>query len=294
MVEQKAPAMVKTPAQQTDIATAKVSETKRLETLLFENSADPQGDDHVSRKTVETVDNGRSNRLGLLFILLIFCIFLLAGGYYSLNHIIAPQSAQTQFIAYVSARIPIPERPKETVSAAVVSPIEEILPKKVEEETVLASPPVDNAMPLFTISVGPFINPAELHQAIGLLQELGMQPQQKVGRGQVSMIRLLEGVYPAAEARIRLAELQKIVNSAFLLPAGDKLGVYAGSFHQESQAEKMRDDLAEKRIDVLMVDSEVQMNGTMLIALQADQQTANEVVTHISSLGLHTQMLAKK
>jgi hypothetical protein len=165
---------------------------------------------------------------------------------------------------------------------------------KTKEETPLSAPFIDNTVPLYIVTVGPFINAVELRQAIALLQELGMQPREKKGRGQVSMIRLFEGVYPEPEARIHLKELKKVVKSAFLLPAGDKLAVYTGSFHHESQARKMQDELVDKMINVSLVDSEVTMNGTMLIALQADKQTASEVLTHISSLGLHTQMIEKK
>ena len=294
MVEQKIPAMVNRPAEQTDIVTDKVIEQKRLETLLFENSSTPEKVEHTVHQRVGHVSDGKIKRRGLLLILLIFCILLLGVGYYYLSHVIIPQSPQPQLSRYVSPMISIPVRPVENVSAADMSPPQEIPLIKTEQESAPVTPFVDDTIPLFTVTVGPFINTAELHQAIGLLQELGMQPQEKAGRGLVTMIRLLEGVYPAAAARIRLAELKKIVDSAFLLPVGDQLGVYMGSFHQEDRAQKMRDDLAEKMIDVLFVDSEVMMSGTLLIALQADQQTANEVVTHISSLGLHTQVQEKK
>lgn len=250
--------------------------------------------EHAVRQRVGVVSDGKINRLGLEIVLLIFCLFLLGAGYYYLSRVIVPQSPQTQLSWYVSPMITIPVRSEENVSVAEVSSSQDIPPIKTEQETALVLSFVDDAIPLFTVTVGPFINTAELHRAIGLLREHGMQPQEKAGRGPVTMIRLLEGVYPAAVARIRLAELRKIVNSAFLLPMGDQLGVYVGSFHQESQAQKMRDDLAGEMIDVLLVDSEVVMSGTLLIALQADQQTANEVLTHISSLGLHTQVREKK
>ena len=294
MVEQKIPAMVNSPAEQTDIVTDKVIEQKRLETLLFENSSTPEKVEHTVHQRVGRVSDGKIKRRGLLIILLIFCILLLGVGYYYLSHVIIPQSPQPQLSRYVSPMISIPVRPVEKVSAADMLPPQEIPLIKTEQKPAPVTPFVDDTIPLFTVTVGPFINTAELHRAIGLLQELGMQPQEKAGRGLVTMIRLLEGVYPAAAARIRLAELKKIVDSAFLLPVGDQLGVYVGSFHQEDRAQKMRDDLVGKMIDVLFVDSEVMMSGTLLIALQADQQTANEVVRHISSLGLHTQVQEKK
>ena len=294
MVEQKIPATVNSPAEQTDIGTDKVDVQKRLEALLFDNSSAPEKVEHAVQQRVGVVSDGRINRIGLLIILLTFCLLLLGMGYYSLSCVIVPQSPQTQLSQYNSPMIPIPVRPEENVSAPEVSSTKDIPPIKTEQESALEPPFVADEIPLFTITVGPFINTTELHRAIGLLQELGIQPQEKAGRGPVAMVRLLEGVYPAATARIRLAELKKIVNSAFLLPVGDQLGVYVGSFHQESQARKMRDDLAEQMIDVSLVDNEVMMSGTLLIALQADQQTANEVVTHISSLGLHTQVREKK
>ncbi len=108
------------------------------------------------------------------------------------------------------------------------------------------------------------------------------------------MIRLLEGVYPAAEARVRLVQLKKIDKSTFLIPLGDKLAVYAGSFRQESRARELQKNLADQMVNVSLVENDVTMKGTLLVALQADQQTANEVAAHISSLGLHTQLLKKK
>ena len=294
MVEQKIPAMVNSPAEQTDIITDKVIEQKRLETLLFENSSTPGKVEHTAHQKVERVNDGEMKRRGFLIVLLVFCILLLGVGYYYLSHVIIPQSPQPQLSRYVSPMISIPVRPVVNVSAADMSPPQEIPLIKSQQKSALVTPFVDDTIPLFTVTVGPFINTTELHRAIGLLQELGMLPQEKAGRGLVTMIRLLEGVYPAAAARIRLAELKKIVNSAFLLPVGDQLGVYVGSFHQEDRAQKVRDELAGEMIDVLLVDSEVMMSGTLLIALQADQQTANEVVTHISSFGLHTQVREKK
>lgn len=294
MVEQKNPTTVNNPAEQTDVVTDKAVVQKRLETLLFDDSSAPQMVEHAVPKRVESVSDGRMKRLGLLLILLLFCLLFLGVGYYYLSHAIVPQSPQPQLSRYVSPMIPIPVRSEKVISAVDVSPSQEVPLVKTEHQPEQVTPFVDDVTPLFTVIVGPFINADELHRAIGLLQELGMQPQEKAGRGPVAMIRLLEGVYPATAARIRLAELKEIVNSAFLLPVGDQLGVYMGSFHQEDRAQKMRDDLAGQMIDVLLVDSEVTMSGTLLIALQADQQTANEVVTHISSLGLHTQVREKK
>ena len=45
------------------------------------------------------------------------------------------------------------------------------------------------------------------------MKVLGLPPQKIPGRGQVTMIRLLEGIYPEAEARNRLKELKKTVKS---------------------------------------------------------------------------------
>ncbi len=263
---------------------------KRLESLLLDDLGNDESVKHIVDREVTVVSGGTKNLFGLLSVLILFAALALGAGYYFLTRPPLLQPPENQQYTYVSQKLPIPARPE--IDNPVVVAEEKISPEP-GEKTSGVDPVVNPKIPLFTVTVGPFINAMDLQQATSLLQELGLQPEKFPGRGQVTMIRLLEGVYPEAEGRIHLEELKRMVKSAFLLPIGDKLAVYAGSFHQESQALKMQDALAREKVTVSLVDIEVTMNGTLLAALKADQQTASEVATHLSSLGLNTQILEK-
>ncbi|MDX2481326.1 MAG: hypothetical protein QNK24_13460 [Desulfuromusa sp.] len=280
-----------------------MDEQKRIESLLLDDSDSSRSVEHIAEQEVRAVSSGK-NRLGSLLVLALLCALLLGAGYYYLANMTAPQPPVTPLSLYVSPKLPVPARPIIDLSATVAAVAEETSSpdlntasaKKIELEkkTSVVTPRVASAVPLFTVTVGPFINDVELQQAISWLQELGFQPQKKPGRGQVTMVRLLEGIYPEEEARMHLATLKKVTKSAFILPDGGNLAVYAGSFHQENRARQLQDELADEMVNVALVGSTITMNGTMLTALQADRQTAREVAAHISSLGLQAQVLEKK
>ncbi len=267
---------------------------KSLESLLFDESPKPQSVNFVVQQSSQVIGDRRINHFGSLIMLLLLFSLLFGAGYYYLTFISASQLPATQAELYVSPMIPVPARLESDIPVAASDTGPETPLENVETTPLVTSLPVEGAVPLFTVAVGPFVNDVDLQQAIVLLEELGLQPQKVSGRGLVTMIRLLEGVYPVDEARIRLAELKEIDESAFLLPLGDKLAVYAGSFHRESWAKEMQNDLASHMVNVALVESEITMNGTLLTVLQADQQTANEMAAHISGLGLHTQLLTQK
>ena len=285
-------------------STSQVGRQKRLESLLFDDSDSMRAVEHIANQEVKVVGSEKTSRSGPLLILLLFLILLLGGSYYFLKAMPLLQPPETQPNYYVSPKLPIPDRPEidlVTVTDMVAEEISvassDIVPAEksdIEIETTDVLPSVNIERHLFTVNVGPFINTTELEQAIRWLKELGFESQKSPGHGPVTMIRLLEGIYSAAEALEHLATLKQVVNSAFVLPDGDKLAVYAGSFHQENRARKVQDDLAEAMINVALIDSEVTMNGTMLTVLQADQQTAHEISAHISRLGLHAQIIEQK
>lgn len=274
--------------------TPQVVAEQRVESLLFDDSSSSQPVDGAVQQAVAIVDDRKTNHHRALIMLLLLCALFFAAGYYYVSNLTAPPLPVTQMGLYVSPMIPVPVRPQIDLPVAIADNGVEAPLADSETDSSVSALFVDSAVPLFTVAVGPFISDADLQQATRRLEELGLQPQKVPGRGQVTMIRLLEGIYPEAEARVRLKELKKTVKSIFLLPLGDKLAVYAGSFHQESRALRMQDELALQMVKVSLVDSEVTMNGTLLVALQADQQTANEVAAHISRLGFHTQLLEKK
>ena len=295
MKEQDIPIVVDDSTERVDTTASEVVEQKRLESLLLDDSSSSPSADYLLSGSRGVIGERKVKHSGSLIILLLLVIFLFGAGYYLLSSIATKPSPVTQTDQYVSAMIPVPSRPKIDNRSVIMTENTDKTPSvKTEINSSGNAVVIDSVVPLYTVAVGPFISAVDLQQAVGLLEDLGLQPQKNQGRGPVMMTRLLEGVYPEAEARIRLAELKKIVKSVFLLPFGDNFAVYTGSFHQEDRAREMQNDLALKNVNVSLVDSEVTMNGTLLVALQADQQTANEVAAHISRLGLHTQLLKKK
>ncbi|MBE9485731.1 MAG: hypothetical protein IMY82_01005 [Chloroflexi bacterium] len=146
---------------------------------------------------------------------------------------------------------------------------------------------------LYRVMVGPYLRKDALGEAQKKLRELGFEAQQTRGSGKVSMLRLLEGTYAATVAHNRLRQVKKLTGDAFLLPSGDKLALYVGSFHDQKRAAGYADELAGKGIHVHPVKSEVEMQGHMLMALQADYQTALQVAERIGNAGLITQVVRR-
>ncbi len=198
----------------------------------------------------------------------------------------------------------VPVRPEK--KPAVEQPISEV-PEKSQEiaelsaeklsvtEKQVVAAEVKDAIPSerYLLRVGPFVSKSTLEAAATQLRDMGYQPQQIAGRGMVPMIRLLEGVYPAEEARKRLKVLKEKVESAFILPTGDKRALYAGSFYDAERAEKLRSKLAARGIKLTAVTSELEMDGKLLIVDKADQQSALQAATAISDSGLQVQMIPR-
>ncbi len=268
----------------------------------------------------------------LPLLLLVVLVLLLGGGYLLISRdsppaqvvqkqpipvrpLNDPQVEEQRIAQQQVAAVPTPqeERPaneveKDVATAAVAENIQPAAETATQAEAPVAAAAPSVATPpevatepektsapviLYSVMVGPFVSKSSLSEAIEQLRALGFEPQQTSGRGMVEMIRLLEGRYPAKEARSRLAALKKKVRSAFVLRDGEQRAIYAGSFYDGERAEKLRSELAESGIRLTPVVGEVEMDGKMLIALQADQQTAREVAEHIGKSGLRTHVVRK-
>jgi len=276
--------------------------TPRLEELLLDDSVCPSGGGSNTDQDVRVVGGKQGSHINSLIILIVFCLLVLGIGYFYLQSMATTPSARNQYQYYTSPKLPIPARP-ETVAVDVSTVVEQVVvdnmakfPEEVVGEKIadIGAAPVNQPASLLTVSVGPLISDDEVTHAVEQLQQLGFQPETKRGRGLVTMIRLLEGTYPAAIAHNHLSQLKKNVKSAFLLPQGDQLAVFAGSFHQENRAKTLQSDLAKKNVHVTLVDGNVEMVGTLLTVIQADQQTAREVANLLSGLGLKTSISEKK
>jgi hypothetical protein len=146
------------------------------------------------------------------------------------------------------------------------------------------------AEPAHRVLVGPFISQRDLERAAALLGERGLQPQQQLGSGTIDMIRLLEGIYPLAQARLRLEELRKEFPSAFLLPDGDRWALYIGSFSDRERARRQQRELAERQIQVAQVDSQLTIEGPLLVVVSSGLKAAEEVAAEINASGLRARI----
>jgi len=258
---------------------------------------------------------GSSNRLLLLLLLL---VLLLAGGFFLLNSGLIELAPSTEGqIAMVPRSPPIKmpiERgieevvlPQKSVAAAEPEPpmektmvSEPHLVNPAETVSTIEPPPVKSAevlptvpkkpLVLYSVQVGPFLNSADRDAAAKQLQQMGFSAVAGKGRGMVTMIRLLHGKYPVAEARQRLIELKKIVKSAFLLPAGKEMALYAGSFANQERASALRVNLAKRGIKVEPVARDLEMDGELLLALTAELEAAQQAVQKITAAGFKTRL----
>jgi len=137
-----------------------------------------------------------------------------------------------------------------------------------------------------TLKIGPCLNQAEVKRVKGILDSYKVNFQQSTGSGQVTVTRLLEGIYPASVARGRLIILKRKVPSAFVLPQGGQLGLYAGSFHEQERAEKFAKTLEQKQIKVEIVPAKVELNGKMLLTKQLDNNIATKISTELKNNNL--------
>jgi len=159
-----------------------------------------------------------------------------------------------------------------------------------EPQAVAESPPVEVTEPVYRVLVGPFISQRALERAEELLRQRGFQPERQRGSGTVDMIRLLEGIYPLALAQQRLEELRNEFASAFLLPDGDRWALYIGSFSDRDRARRQQRDLAERQIEVVQVDSQLTMEGPLLVVVRSGLNAAEEVATDINTSGLRARI----
>jgi len=160
-----------------------------------------------------------------------------------------------------------------------------------EEQQVATETLADVAVgPVHRVLVGPFISPRELEQALALLRERGFQPEQEHGAGTVDMIRLLEGIYPLGQAQQRLEEVRKEFTSAFLLPDGDRWALYIGSFSDRERARRQQRELAARQIPVVQVDSQLTMEGPLLVVVRSGLLAAEAVAAEVNVGGLRARV----
>ncbi len=182
-----------------------------------------------------------------------------------------------------------------TTTSAVketVEPVQVVAETVTSEVPIPATPPQEGktAESVQRVLVGPFSSQKDLAQAAALLQDRGFQTQQQYGSGPVDMIRLLEGIYPLAQAQQRLENLRSEFSSAFLLPDGDRWALYIGSFSDRDRARQQQRDLAEREIQVVQVDSQLTMEGPLLVVVGRGLNAAEEVAAAVNAHGLRVHI----
>lgn len=252
------------------------------------NAGPPQGTlERTNEREVRAVKKYRGQQLTALVLLL---VALLLGGalWLLLSPLPEPPSAPTMV---ASPRLPIPSRPAPTMAEQSTSVVEAEPVKqsaaKVDSgmdaptgQTVTAEdslsagsaragkgsaePVVEQSPELFQVQIGPVIRDAVLQRIRSEIGGHNRSIKEGSGSGLVMMTRLREGRYPKGQAKARLAELKQQAPSAFMLPAGDQIELFVGSFRSPQQAEQMRDQLAQQGLAVEAVATTLEMSGTML------------------------------
>lgn len=270
-----------------------MTQTRRLEALLVDAADSSQTSLSSHDVTIGCKEPATSTWqfIVLLFLMLLTIVLgFVLFKFYNHSEPKLIQSAPSVELKQSLPTRPTHEQPKTIFSGPVNENVEETVPAEHELVRDVEIGIIAVEKPLHTVVVGPFISGESLKNAEQTLAELGLQAEKESGRGMVSMIRLQEGIYSSAQAQKRLVKLKKIIKSAFLLPQGTKKVLYAGSFSEKDRALQLQAQLKQKHVDVELVKAEISMNGTLLIALKADQQTAGQLAQHIKERGLNVQV----
>lgn len=269
--------------------------SKRIEDLLLDDNPQPVSFRQLAEQEIRSMDQGgRSLRRMMLIAAVVISVAVI--GWFFAPFFLTTPPPDAAGVA-VEKRQVMPERPEPQTAGATgdvpATSAEILLETAVNDASAPAEkapvpPVVDESV--YRVLVGPFIRQSELDTALMALQEQGFQPQQLPGSGAVTMIRLLEGLYPEPEAEHRLQQLLLDVSSAFKLRDGERWALYAGSFYDRERAARLQKILADKHILVNQIEVELSMEGTLLDVLHADRETVEHAAEQISAAGLKARI----
>lgn len=235
---------------------------------------------------------------------LLLLVVLLGGGYYLVNGGFSGSGVQSVGVAQETEpkRYPI-FRPlveksggpqpvaaveEKKTAAEKPKPVAAVAPQVVPQQEAPAA-----VGPVFIAQVGPFLSKASAEKAAKDLREQGFQVEMTKGRGLVAMTRLLEGIYPADEAREQLQKVKARIGDAFMLPLGQKMAIYTGSFTELDRAEKYAKQLADKGVSVTPITSEVELDGRILIVAQGAEEMVTELAEKVRASGFNVKVSKK-
>ena len=129
-----------------------------------------------------------------------------------------------------------------------------------------------------------------MKKASSILHNNGLEFQQTAGVKTVTITRLLEGLYTRDQANKRFKEIQKIVDSPFILSEKGKFAIYVATYHDQKRANQRIKQLAQKNIKVTAVTSELQLKGTILVVKNVDGPNRQTITDQMSKMGLSVKV----
>lgn len=191
----------------------------------------------------------------------------------------APAPAQTSSLPPAKSRSSEPQKPVPAKAAT-------------EKPSTAKPAPVPATSGPYMIQAGAYGETANRDQAIRKIKQLGYDAQvMPLSRNQ-PVIRLLIGVYPPEIARVRARELEPVVPKNFILPRGDALALYAGSYSDVNKAGAAVQALAARGVSVTEERAEVE---TILWRVSfggfADKAQAQKIADQARAAGLETRVL---
>lgn len=269
------------------------------------DQASAQQDEVVPREAYPVPT--RERRLARLFAFVVCVAIVVMTGWLLFKGALLPPSPQPvgDLPLFSSQRIPMPERlsaavatqemvmrsegAKQEPSAGVAAASLSVTAQGSEAVgTSSAAEIIKAAVPSYDIVIGPFITKTRHLEGEKYLKELGLLALSDEGTGPVKLIRLREGVYAPATARQRLAAMKRAgFESSFVLPAGEKLAVYAGSFVDQDRAIILTKELESQNIKVTWVDAELTKKGILLKLKDITETVSLELEQHFRNTGVH-------
>jgi hypothetical protein len=193
----------------------------------------------------------------------------------------------------VSSPMPVAGPPPVVQPAAQVTRAPAAAPKTAKRALSTAVSPV---LPTddrnYSIHAGTCLLESNRLHAEKIVRSLGFEPELTPERREVEMIRLLIGVFSAEEARERLREVAEEAAAAFILPRGNRVAVYAGSYFSIDEARGFSARLARRGIRAQEEPAQVMMTlERVTFGSFNNRAAAREVAVKARAAGLEATVM---